>query len=40
MKSMTRPLPLALVQQTGSIEQAARELGIDSLEPDAAGHAF
>ena len=31
---------LALVQQTGSIEQAARELGIDSLEPDNAGHTF
>ncbi|WP_179959317.1 imelysin family protein [Marinobacter changyiensis] len=31
---------LALVEQTGSIEQAARELGIDSLEPDDAGHAF
>lgn len=31
---------MALVQQTGSIEQAARELGIDSLEPDDAGHAF
>lgn len=31
---------LALVQQTGSIEQAARDLGIDSLEPDDAGHSF
>lgn len=31
---------MALVRQTGSIEQAARELGIDSLEPDDAGHAF
>jgi putative iron-regulated protein len=31
---------LALVQQTGSIEQAARELGIESLASDDAGHAF
>jgi len=31
---------LALVEQTGSIEQAARELGIDSLQPDDAGHTF
>lgn len=31
---------MALVQQTGSIEQAANELGIDSLEPDNAGHSF
>lgn len=31
---------LALVQQTGSIEQAARELGIAALAPDDAGHAF
>ena len=31
---------VALVNQTGSIEQAAGELGIDSLQPDDAGHAF
>ena len=31
---------MALVAQTGSIEQAARELGIDSLKPDDAGHTF
>lgn len=31
---------LALVEQTGSIEQAARELGIETLSPDDAGHAF
>ncbi|HLT13234.1 MAG TPA: imelysin family protein [Marinobacter sp.] len=31
---------MALVAQTGSIEQAARELGIDALSPDDAGHAF
>ncbi|MGM0951972.1 MAG: imelysin family protein [Pseudomonadota bacterium] len=31
---------MALVNQTGSIEQAARELGIDTLSPDDAGHAF
>lgn len=31
---------MALVEQTGSIEQAARELGIDSLAPDDAGHTF
>lgn len=31
---------MALVQQTGSIEQAAQELGISSLAPDDAGHAF
>lgn len=31
---------IALVQQTGSIEQAANELGIDSLAPDDAGHSF
>lgn len=31
---------LALVEQTGSIEQAARQLGIDALSPDDAGHAF
>jgi len=31
---------MALVQQTGSIEQAARELGIDTLSPDDAGHSF
>jgi putative iron-regulated protein len=31
---------LALVEQTGSIEQAARELGISALSPDDAGHAF
>lgn len=31
---------MALVAQTGSIEQAARKLGIDSLQPDDAGHTF
>ncbi|WP_216642742.1 imelysin family protein [Hydrocarboniclastica marina] len=31
---------MALVAQTGSIEQAARELGIEALSPDDAGHAF
>jgi len=31
---------MALVVQTGSIEQAARELGIQALSPDDAGHAF
>ncbi|MBN7771079.1 peptidase [Marinobacter daepoensis] len=31
---------LALVEQTGSIEQAARQLGIEALSPDDAGHAF
>lgn len=31
---------MALVEQTGSIEQAARQLGIDSLQPDDAGHTF
>ncbi|QEA40798.1 peptidase [Pistricoccus aurantiacus] len=31
---------LALMEQTGSIEQAAGKLGIESLEPDTAGHAF
>lgn len=31
---------MALVAQTGSIEQAARELGIQALSPDDAGHAF
>ena len=31
---------MALVEQTGSIEQAARELGISVLSPDDAGHAF
>lgn len=31
---------LALVAQTGSIEQAARELGIEALSPDDAGHEF
>jgi len=31
---------MALVEQTGSIEQAARELGIEALSPDDAGHAF
>lgn len=30
----------ALVEQTGSIEQVAAELGLESLEPDDAGHAF
>jgi len=30
----------ALVAQTGSIEQAARELGIEALSPDDAGHEF
>lgn len=29
---------MALVEQTGSIEQAANKLGIASLEPDTAGH--
>ena len=31
---------MALVVQTGSIEQAARELGIEALSPDDAGHSF
>ena len=31
---------VALVQQTGSIEKVARELGIASMQPDDAGHAF
>lgn len=31
---------MALVVQTGSIEQAARELGIQTLSPDDAGQAF
>ncbi|AOY86982.1 peptidase [Marinobacter salinus] len=31
---------MALVAQTGSIEQGARELGIEALSPDDAGHAF
>ncbi|WP_150910009.1 imelysin family protein [Marinobacter halotolerans] len=31
---------MALVAQTGSIEKAARELGIEALSPDDAGHAF
>ncbi|WP_372966047.1 imelysin family protein [Marinobacter sp.] len=31
---------MALVEQTGSIEQAARQLGIDALSPDDAGHEF
>lgn len=31
---------MALVEQTGSIEQAARELGIEALSPDDAGHSF
>jgi putative iron-regulated protein len=31
---------MALVAQTGSIEQAARDLGIKALSPDDAGHAF
>ncbi|KAA1176251.1 peptidase [Marinobacter salinexigens] len=31
---------MALVEQTGSIEQAARELGIQALSPDDAGHSF
>lgn len=31
---------MALVEQTGSIEQAARELGIEALSPDDAGHTF
>ncbi|MBZ0333040.1 imelysin family protein [Marinobacter sp. AL4B] len=31
---------MALVEQTGSIEQAARQLGIEALSPDDAGHAF
>lgn len=31
---------MALVAQTGSIEQAARELGIQALSPEDAGHAF
>lgn len=30
----------ALVEQTGTIEQTANELGLDSLEPDDAGHSF
>lgn len=30
---------MALVAQTGSIEQAARDLGIEALSPDDAGHA-
>ena len=31
---------MALVAQTGFIEQAARDLGIEALSPDDAGHAF
>ncbi|ONF42960.1 peptidase [Marinobacter lutaoensis] len=31
---------MALVEQTGSIEQAAQELGIEALSPDDAGHSF
>ncbi|BBI59986.1 hypothetical protein HSBAA_12920 [Vreelandella sulfidaeris] len=31
---------LTLVAQTGSIEQAAGELGVTSLQPDDAGHRF
>ena len=31
---------MALVEQTASIEQAARELGIEALSPDDAGHVF
>ncbi|MFS8150553.1 imelysin family protein [Vreelandella titanicae] len=31
---------LSLVEQTGSIEQAAGELGVTSLQPDDAGHRF
>lgn len=31
---------MALVEQTGSIEQAARQLGIEALSPDDAGHSF
>jgi putative iron-regulated protein len=31
---------MALVKQTGSIEQVAGKLGITSLEPDTAGHSF
>ena len=31
---------MALVEQTGSIEQAARQLGIQGLSPDDAGHSF
>jgi putative iron-regulated protein len=31
---------MALVEQTASIEQAARELGIEALSPDDAGHSF
>ena len=30
----------ALVEQTGSIEQVAAVVGVDSLEPDDAGHQF
>lgn len=31
---------MALVNQTGSIEQAAGDLGVNSLAPDTAGHSF
>ncbi|MGO1462145.1 MAG: imelysin family protein [Oleiphilaceae bacterium] len=31
---------MALVEQTGSIEKAARQLGLEALSPDDAGHAF
>ncbi|MBU2874943.1 imelysin family protein [Marinobacter salexigens] len=31
---------MALVEQTGSIEQAARQLGLEALSPDDAGHTF
>ena len=31
---------MALVKQTGSIEQVAGKLGVTSLEPDTAGHSF
>ena len=30
----------ALVEQTGSIEQVAAVVGVESLEPDDAGHQF
>jgi putative iron-regulated protein len=31
---------MALVEQTGSIEKAARQLGLEALSPDDAGHSF
>mgnify|MGYP000462818483 CR=1 FL=1 len=35
-----KPAIAALVEQTGSIEQVAAVVGVESLEPDDAGHQF